>query len=371
MTQKGALLVMPDDVVLIGLPTEVESQVRFHLSGRRLTVFAALPTEAAAVLVWVATPDTWREALAWARGGPRVARKIALVAHDCLLDPFTAAAAREAGLEAWVPLTPEDLPFLLREERHFWQPRSAVADPDAAVPAERVIEREVERRVAIGTHPVLVSVCGVGVGVGATTIACALASYTARQGYPTALVEIGGRGLSAVAEPGQWGPKLQAFPDQADVHAVVRMREYPYIVVDAGQVSGAAETVGLPELGVPADLTVLVLPGARWRYKTVYDFFARWPQQTELPAWCLLNGVNDQTRQQAAYLVQSVCTKRGVSLEGMETFPLLPEPWEMPPGAGKPNPALDRVAGVLLRRVLPDPSPRRGPWPAFAGFRVK
>ena len=114
---------MADDVVLIGMPTEVESQIRFHLSGRRLTVFAALPEEASAVLVWVASPDTWGEVITWARGGPAVGRKIALVAHDCPLDPFTAAAAREADMEAWVPLTPADLPFLLREERHFWQPR--------------------------------------------------------------------------------------------------------------------------------------------------------------------------------------------------------------------------------------------------------
>ncbi len=363
---------MADDVILIGMPTEVESQIRFHLSGRRLVVLGSLPQEAGAVLVWVPSPDTWRDVLSWARGATAVPRKIALVQHDCPLDPFTAAAAREVGLEAWVPLTPADLPFLLREERHFWQPRGAVADPTLVSSEPRVIEREVKRRVPIGTHPVLVSVCGVGPGVGTTTVACALASYTARQGHQTALVEIGSRGINAVADPGRWGARLQLFPDQADVHAVVRLREYPYIVVDAGQALAADGGVAaLPDLGVPADVTVLVLPGARWRYKPVYDWFSHWPQETELPAWCLLNGVHDTTREQATYLVQSVCTKRAVTFEGMGTFPLLAEPWEMPPGAGKPNRALDRAAGALLRRVLPEAGPRRGPWPAFAGFRAK
>lgn len=168
---------MADDVVLIGMPTEVESQLRFHLSGRRLTVFAALPEQAGVVLVWVGRPDAWRDLLSWARTGPVVGRKIALVAHDCPLDPFSAAAAREAGLEAWVPLTPADLPFLLREERHFWQPRGAVTEGETTAPTPQVIEREVERRVAIGTHPVLVSVCGVGSGVGTTTVACALVAF--------------------------------------------------------------------------------------------------------------------------------------------------------------------------------------------------
>ncbi len=82
--------------------------------------------------------------------------------------------------------------------------------PDGDVP---VRERVVERRVAVGSHPVTILVAGMAGGVGTTTVACAIAAYTARLGHDTALVGIGPHAMLALeGAGGTWRPHADTFP---------------------------------------------------------------------------------------------------------------------------------------------------------------
>lgn len=128
-------------IALVGMPTEVESQIRIHYSGRRLESVGALAEAAGAdaAVMWIDGPAAWEAALAWAAANPRP-RKIGLVAHTYQPDPFSARRARRVGLEAVVPATPGVLPTLLRDQ-HWWTPAGALPEPDEpdedAAPAPR------------------------------------------------------------------------------------------------------------------------------------------------------------------------------------------------------------------------------------------
>ena len=271
-------------------------------------------------------------------------------------------------------------------------------DPDLSpggTPAVPARERVVGRRVAVGTHPVTILVAGLGSGVGTTTLACALAGYTARLGHETALVGIGEYGALGLTEPGRWVPHLDAFPCAAGAGDVVRARRYPYVVVDAGvappgdppgggderaeggaearaaerssaEPSGAPQSgapprrpSALPEVGVDPDVVVLVCPAAVWRYRVVRDWLRRWPFATPLPGRVVLNGVDHCTREEVTDLIAGTCAERRVQVGPLDTFPVLREPGTLPPGYRQADAEVDGAVGRILGAVVPEHRSRR------------
>jgi hypothetical protein len=211
----------------------------------------------------------------------------------------------------------------------------------------------VERRVAVGTHPVVVAVAGLDRGVGTTTVAAAIAAFLARLGHDTALVELGDRGLRLLSPHPRWLPHLHTFPAQEDAVGILRQRRYPYLVVDAGSIDLAADALAMVPVGAPADVSLLVLPQARWRYLPLNQLLGRWPSGA-LP-WLLVNGVDPNTAEQVRVLVEERAAQRGLVAAVLETFPAL-SAREMPP-TGRP---VEEALSRLLRPVLPDaPEPRR------------
>ena len=251
--------------------------------------------------------------------------------------------------------------------------------PDGASVAQAQ-DRVIERRVAVGTHPVTILTTGIAGGVGTTTIACAIAGYTARLGHDTALVGIGEYGVLGLTEPGRWLPHLDAFPCAPDAGEVVKARRYPYVVVDGGVAPmGEPPAVAdekadltaehrilrpsaLPDVRVSPDVVVLVCPSAIWRYRLVRDWLQRWPSATPLPARLVLNAVDHGTRAEAADLIADTCAERHVQIGTLHTFPVLRQPGALPPGYRQPDAQVDQGVCRILGAVLPDQGQRRGLW---------
>ena len=211
----------------------------------------------------------------------------------------------------------------------------------------------VERRVAVGTHPVVVTVAGLDRGVGTTTVAAAIAAFLARLGHDTALLELGDRGLRLLSPHPRWLPHLYTFPAQDDAMGILQHRRYPYLVTDAGSMDVTADSLALPPTGAPTDVSLLVLPQARWRFLPLDQLLRRWPPGA-LP-WLLVNGADPDTAEQVRVLIQERSTQRGLAAPVLEMFPAIPTR-EMPP-AGRP---VEEALARLLRPVLPDaPAPRR------------
>ena len=219
----------------------------------------------------------------------------------------------------------------------------------------------IERRVAVGTHPVIITVSGVDRGVGTTTVAAAVAAYPAHLGHDTALVELGDRGMHILAPQPKWAPHLHVYPAQGDALSIIQMRQYPYIVVDAGTVSITDEAAVLPGIGVAPDLQAVVLPAASWRYKPADAFLRRWAYGTPLPA-LVLDGVDAQTYDQVRQLIDRRREERQLGQALVLSIPPLVDPRDMPPGLRTRIPALDDAMAILLRDLLPDAAPakRRG-----------
>ena len=289
-------------VVLVGLPSEVESQLRYALSGQVLVTAGTLdqaPEGPSTVILWVGTAEEWAAALAWAVRQPVERRRIALVAHACAatLDPFSAPAAREAGLEAWVPVSPADLPLLLGQDRHWWAPAGSREAVEAAgvqvVEREKVVERVVERvrdRVLpTASHPALIVCASPVPGAGTTTLAAALAGWLSRRGLDTLLVgvrrqyaerqdpqgEARGRyraGVEALVD-GRRMPRsvTMVTADGADgVREALRARRAPYVVADCP----APLPLGRwPEPANEADAILGLLPA---RAAQLGEWFAPW-----------------------------------------------------------------------------------------------
>lgn len=274
-----------------------------------------------------------------------------LVAQICAAAEVRDVCA-DLGLLADVLDHPADFATALR-----WRDPNLAPEAHAGPAAPTVVER----RVAVGTHPVIIAVAGLDRGTGATTVAAAVAAFTARLGHDTALIELGDRGLRLLCSRPRWLPHLDTFPGQQDATAILQERRYPYIVVDAGSLALASDVPVVPTVGAPADVTLLILPSARWRYLPLDHVLRRWSQAAPLP-WLLLNGVDPETRDQVRYLIEERAQQRHLSLQGIATFPALPEPRDMPPGARQRLPALDEALTSLLKPVLPDAAPvkRRG-----------
>ncbi len=243
--------------------------------------------------------------------------------------------------------------------------RNPALVPDGEAP---VRERIVERRVAVGSHPVTILVVGIAGGVGTTTVACAIAAYTARLGHDTALVGIGPNAMLALeGAGGTWRPHLDTFPCAVGVGDLVRGRRYPYVVADAGvaptgdvpdPVDAAAwRRSALPDVGVAPDVSVLVLPGAIWRYGQVRTWLERWPAGEPLPAM-LVCGPHPRTRTEVLGVIDDLCEQAHRVRGPVRVFPYLAEPHVLPPGDRSRVPAVDQVVAGMLEDVLPDRSTR-------------
>ena len=246
-----------------------------------------------------------------------------------------------------------------------WRNPALVPDGDAGLVRERIVER----RVAVGSHPVTILVAGIAGGVGTTTVACAIAAYTARLGHDTALVGIGPHAMLALeGAGGAWRPHLDTFPCAAGVGDLVRGRRYPYVVADAGvapmgeephQVDHAAwRRSALPDVGVAPDVSVLVLPGAIWRYGQVRIWLERWPARHRLPD-TIISGPHPRTRTEALGVIDDLCEQAQRVRGPVRSFPYLGEPHVLPPGDRSRVPAVDEVVADLLGDVLPDRAGQR------------
>ncbi len=389
----------PRPVFLVGVPPEVEQALRYHLSGRTLAAaetLAEVQADADAVIVWVAGTAAWESALNWSAGAPLSLRRIALVAHTFAPDPFSAPKAREAGLEAYVPATPADLPLLLGAERHWWAPAGSET-AQGGVPAEpkviervQVVEREkiVERRVAVSTRPALVGVAGACPGVGTTTLATAIAGYLARSGHTVALAEANpAPSLRILAQCGigeQWVPGVVVYPEvnlQA-IREIEQSRRAAYIITDLG----AAPRSVLSQ--VDADLVLVCLPSDVHRWPRVRG----WLHQAADAARA--SKADDRTIDAAIHQDQALPRSARYVLLSPHPKDLrdLNEAWEaetarcttppevpqavpiadrtqFPAGHRHRDEALDAALGELLAPVLPDqPAPRRS---ILAGFRPR
>ena len=383
-------------ILLVGVPTEVEQSLRYHLSGRTLAdaeSLADVPAQAEAVIVWVADADAWKATLAWAANAPLGLRRIALASHVYQPDPFDAPKARQANLEAYVPATPADLPLLLGAERHWWQPagsESADGGP-AAEPKviERIVEREkiVERRVAVSTRPVLVGVAGVAPGVGTTTLAAAVAGFLARSGHTVALAEATPAPSLAILSQGTvgtaWVPNLTVFPgvNLQVIREIEQSRAYQYIITDLG-------AAPRPVLGqVDADLVLVCLPSEVHRWGRVRDWLhqaadaaraagapdreidAAIHQDQTLPRSARYVLVSPQARdlRDLTEAWESETARCTTPPEVPQAVPIA-DPTQFPAGHRHRDEALDEALGELLAPVLPDQPAhaRRG---LFGGFR--
>ena len=265
----------------------------------------------------------------------------------------------EAGLIGQALDREPDLAAALR-----WRNPALVPDGDAPVR-----ERVVERRVAVGSHPVTIQVAGIAGGVGTTTVACALAAYTAGLGHDTALVGVGPHAMLALeGAGGTWRPHLDTFPCAAGVGDLVRGRRYPYVVADAGvapmgeapnQVDDAAwRRSALRDVGVAPDVSVLVLPGAIWRYGQVRTWLERWPAGHWLPDM-IVSGPHPRTRAEALGVIDDLCEQAQRVRGPVRSFPYLAEAHVLPPGDRSRVLAVDEVVADLLADVLPDRAGQR------------
>ena len=267
----------------------------------------------------------------------------------------------EAGQIAGALGQEPDLAAALR-----WRNPALVPGGDAGVVRERIVER----RVAVGSHPVTILVAGIAGGVGTTTVACAITAYTARLGHDTALVGIGPHAMLALeGAGGTWRPHLDTFPCATGVGDLVRGRRYPYVVADAGvapmgeapnQVGDAAwRRSALSVVGVAPDVSVLVLPGAIWRYGQVRTWLERWSARDPLPAM-LVCGAHPRTRAEALGVIDDLCEQAQRVRDLVRWFPYLVEPHVLPPGDRSRVPAVDEVVAEMLGDVLPDRAEQKG-----------
>ena len=388
-------------VVLVGLPSEVESQLRYALSGQVLVTAGTLdqaPEGPTTAILWIGTAEAWAAALAWAARQPIERRRIALVAHACAatLDPFSAPAAREAGLEAWVPVSPADLPLLLGQDRHWWAPVGSREAVEAAgvqvVEREKVVERVVERvrdRVLpTASHPALIVCASPVPGAGTTTLAAALAGWLSRRGLETVLVGMRRQyaerhdpegearrryraGVEALADGRRMPPSVtMVTADGADgVREALRARRAPYVVADCP----APLPFGRwPEPADGADAILGLLPA---RAAQVAEWFAPWRDAGGMlsrdgdgrePRVRWLVGVHDHDARVTAAQVQAVVWPPSAEAPAHEPhIGVVPDLGAVLGTREWPGTTEDRRLDVLFRGVLAgllpeEAGPKRG-----------
>lgn len=145
-------------------------------------------------------------------------------------------------------------------------------DPSLAPEAEKIVqvrERVIERRVPMTQRPVYITVAGAAAGVGTTTAACALATFLAKRGYKTVLVDAAPypslqvvTGLQLAKDPVAWKASLEVCKNENPLD-LVRARQHQYIIADFGERS-AVEL-----MQIDADLTLVVIPPEQRIFRTV------------------------------------------------------------------------------------------------------
>jgi len=143
---------------------------------------------------------------------------------------------------------------------HTFDEPEPAPPPAKVVTVETIVEKEVirEKKVAVSTRPTVIAVAGAIPGVGATTLAAAITSYLAQQGWAVALTEYGERPGFPTLNPTAQGVTL--FPHPAPkATEIAAKRQYAYVVADMGVANWAAISDTRP------DLALWVLPGAKHR----------------------------------------------------------------------------------------------------------
>jgi len=183
----------------------------------------------------------------------------------CNKKPGDAEVARivQAGVYD-VVTEPAKLEEVLNREPAGLEAAAKWLDPQLAPEHEKekkVVEKVVEKKVAVSNRPVYIAVCGTAPGVGTTSVACAVAAFLAGLKYDTILVEAGEPSLSIIMNdidieegPRPWLPRLDVVRSE-NPKEYVRARKWQYIVVDLG-VKKPEEVSG------DYDLILAVLPQA-------------------------------------------------------------------------------------------------------------
>ncbi len=305
-------------------------------------------------------------------GNPEVAAVVHAGIYDLVTDPADLAAAlasAPAGIEAaarWID------PSLAPEARQ----------------GQRVVERVVERRVAVSQRPVVIAVAGIAQGVGTTTLAAAVAGFLARSGHGAAFIEANPAPSLAILSQTkigeQWLPNLTVFPNvnlQA-AREIEQRRQYPYLVVDLG----APPRSVLSQ--VDADLCLMVLPAEAHRWPRI----AAWLHQQADTARAA--GADDHALTESIHADRALPKGARYVLVGPTAAdardltaaweqatencipppaePLFPVPvadrGSWPPGYRHRDEPLDEALSHLLAPVLPD-QPARARRGLFGGIR--
>ena len=321
----------------------------------------------------------------------RPTTRIVLLAQGRVPGDAEVAAVVHAGVYD-VATDPTDLPAVLASAPAGIEAAARWIDPSLAPEArqgQRVVERVVERRVAVSQRPVVIAVAGIAQGVGTTTLAAAVAGFLARSGHGTAFIEANQAPslaiLSQVRIGEQWLPNLTVFPNvnlQA-AREIEQTRQYPYLVVDLG----APPRSVISE--VDADLLLICLTSDVHRWPRVVAWLHQQADTSRaqhaddqalteairadqaLPKgarYVLVSPTTADTRDLAQ--AWEAATERCIPPTSEPLFPIpIADRTAWPAGYRRPDPALDTALGELLAPVLPDgPAPRRG---LFSGFRSR
>jgi len=172
----------------------------------------------------------------------RPGTRIVLLA--CNKKPGDAEVARVVQAGVYDVVTdPDKLNAVLEKEPAGLEAAAKWLDPQLAPEHEKekeVVEKVVEKKVAVSNRPVYIAVCGTASGVGTTSIACAVAAFLAGLKYDTVLVEAGEPSLSIIMDDVDiedglrpWLPRLDVVRSQKPKN-YVRARKWQYVVVDLG-----------------------------------------------------------------------------------------------------------------------------------------
>lgn len=273
-------------------------------------------------------------------GDPEVARVVQAGVYDVVtaLEDLAATLARP--------------PATLAQAALWLDPSLA---PDAAQAAVR--ERVIERRVPMSTRPVLILVYSCAPGAGATTAACSLAGYLARQGFSSAVVSVDGAVAALAGEafpmpdaplppgPRRWLPKLDYYITQ-DYYDAVRAGKYQYVVVDRGHRPRREACRAL------ADLVIVSLPPLQ-RMAHFILWRREYPEVEGSMLYVTLGGAA------AARELSALLLELG-DPHGVYPLPARPESArDWPPGWSRPDRELDEACRAVLAGVTPS-MPGRG-----------
>ncbi|KUO52373.1 MAG: hypothetical protein APF76_04880 [Desulfitibacter sp. BRH_c19] len=169
--------------------------------------------------------------------------RIILLAEDTF--PGNAEVARVVQAGVYDVITDiKKLPEVLKEEPARLDVAAKWLDPELSpdtkeLKENKVIEKIIERKVAICQRPVYIGVCGTAPGVGTTMAACIISCFLANQKYKTILIENGEPSLDIItgldlSEPKPWFPYLDVCRNETP-REFIKARKWQYVVVDLSE----------------------------------------------------------------------------------------------------------------------------------------